>query len=135
MTRPVISQCPLCGEHTQVTEVQCPACDIQIKAQGTLSRYDRLSGEQGQFLETFLRCRGVIRDMEAALGISYPTVRARLDGLLETLSLAGGAASEPAAAAQTPSAEQKAARRKDILAAISAGTMDAQSGLDALQDL
>ena len=133
MSRPVISQCPVCGEHTTVTEVQCLACDIQIKAQGTLSRYDRLSADQGHFLETFLRCRGVIRDVEAALGISYPTVRARLDGLLETLSLAGGAAPQPAA--QPMSAEEKAARRKDILAAISAGTMDAQSGLDALQDL
>ncbi len=133
MTRPVISQCPLCGERTTVTEVSCPACDIQIKGQGTLSRYDSLSAEQGQFLETFLRCRGVIRDVEAALGISYPTVRARLDGLLGTLNLAGGddANTKPA----PTDAEQKAARRKDILAAISAGTMDAQTGLDALQDL
>jgi len=133
MSRPVISQCPLCGERALVTEVSCPACDIHIRGQFTLSRYDSLTVEQGQFLETFLRCRGVIRDVEAALGISYPTVRARLDGLLGTLGLAGGeeADAEPA----LTDAEQKAARRKDILAAISAGTMDAQSGLDALQEL
>ncbi len=133
MARPVLSQCPLCAERTQVTEISCPTCDIQIKGQFTFSRYDGISAEQGQFLEAFLRCRGVIRDVEAALGISYPTVRSRLDSLLETLGLAGSGslAAEPA---QTE-AEQKAARRKDILAAISAGTMDAQTGLDALQDL
>ncbi len=133
MTRPVISQCPLCGERALVTEVSCPACDIHIRGQFTLSRYDSLSVEQGQFLETFLRSRGVIRDVEAALGISYPTVRARLDGLLAALGLAGA---EDTSAQQTQTeAEQKAARRKDILAAISAGTMDAQAGLDALQEL
>ncbi len=133
MTRPVISQCPLCGARTLVTEASCPACDIHIRGQFTLSRYDSLSVEQGQFLETFLRCRGVIRDVEAALGISYPTVRARLDGLLGTLGLAGG---EETVAEQPPmDTAQKASRRKDILAAISAGTMDAQTGLDALQDL
>lgn len=133
MTRPVISQCPLCRERALVTEVSCPACDIHIRGQFTLTRYGSLSVEQGQFLETFLRSRGVIRDVEAALGISYPTVRARLDGLLETLGLAGGADSS---AEQAPTdAKQKATRRKDILAAISAGTMDAQTGLDALQDL
>lgn len=133
MTRPVLSQCPLCGERALVTEVSCPACDIHIRGQFTLSRYDSLSAEQGQFLETFLRCRGVIREVEAALGISYPTVRARLDGLLGALSLTGESSAE---ADPVPTeAEQKAIRRKDILAAISAGTMDAQSGLDALQDL
>ncbi len=132
MTRPVLSQCPLCGERATVTEVSCPACDIHIRGQFTLSRYDSLSAEQGQFLETFLRCRGVIRDVEAALGISYPTVRARLDGLLGALNLT----SEGSADAPAPTdAEQKAIKRKDILAAISAGTLDAQSGLDALQDL
>lgn len=133
MTRPVISQCPLCKAPTQVTEVGCTACDLQIKAQGTLSRYDGLSPEQGQFLETFLRCRGVIRDVEAALGISYPTVRARLDALLGTLNLTGTPEADPGP--PPTDAEAKAARRKDILAAISAGTMDAQAGLDALQEI
>ncbi len=133
MIRPVISQCPLCGERALVTEVSCAACNIQIRGQFTLGRYDTLSTEQGQFLETFLRCRGVIRDVEAALGISYPTVRARLDGLLGTLGLTGGA--ETGEEAEATAAQQKAARRKEILAAISAGKMDAQAGLDALEEL
>ena len=55
-----------------------------------LAPYRNLDAEQIRFLETFLRCRGVIRDVEAALGISYPTVRARLDALLNALGFADG---------------------------------------------
>ena len=35
-----------------------------------------------------MRCRGIIRDVERALGISYPTVRARLDAAVAALEVA-----------------------------------------------
>ncbi len=135
MTHSVPSQCPLCGQTQEVTEVACGHCDTQMRGHFTLSRFDRLAPDQAQFLETFLRCRGVIRDVEAALGISYPTVRARLDALLGTLGLAEGSALPTEVFAPAPPPADKAARRKEILAAISAGTLDAETGLNALQDL
>ena len=125
----VPSKCPLCGGVIEVVEVSCLECDAQIRSHWTLARFDRLDAEQVRFLETFLRCRGVIRDMEAALGISYPTVRARLDALLTALELNEG--QEQAA----PAPEDKTARRKEILAAIQAGTVSADAGLQALQEL
>ena len=128
MAHPVMSKCPLCASSTQVSEVSCTQCDMQMRGKFTLSRYDSLSPEQGQFLEAFLRCRGVIRDVEAALGISYPTVRARLDTLLTPNAA-------PVMTAAEAEAAEKAARRREILAAISAGTLDAEAGLDALQSL
>ena len=133
MAQPLISQCPFCHGPTEVTELSCPHCAVQIRGHFSVDRYGSLAPEQQQFLETFLRCRGVIRDVEAALGISYPTVRARLDGLLTALGFADG----PAAVVAAPPAPavDKAARRKEILEAISAGRMDAQAGLDALQKL
>ncbi len=132
MVQPVVSQCPFCKAQTEVTEVSCGDCDVQMRGHFTLSRFDSLAPEHLQFLEAFLRSRGVIRDVEAALGISYPTVRARLDALLAALGFAEGPAS--AATAMEPPPD-KAARRKEILAAISAGTMDAETGLDALKTL
>lgn len=108
----------------QVTEVSCGQCDVQMRGSFSPARYDRLSPDQLQFLETFLRCRGVIRDVEASLDISYPTVRARLDALLSALGFT-----------DTPPAPDKAARRREILAAIDAGTLGAEAGLKALQDL
>ena len=134
MTQPMPNKCPLCSGELEVTEIHCVQCDVQMHGQFTIAPYRNLDTEQIRFLETFLRCRGVIRDMEAALGISYPTVRARLDALLVSLGFDGGPYAEaPAPAPQT--AAQKAARRKEILAAIENGTLDANAGLTALQAL
>ncbi len=126
------NKCPLCSGSLEVTETSCLDCQVQMRGHFTLAPYRNLDAEQIKFLETFLRCRGVIRDMEAALGISYPTVRARLDALLSALGFADG----PYAAPPAPmTAAQKAAKRKEILTAIENGTLDADAGLTALQDL
>ncbi len=130
MAQQIVSQCPFCSGVTLVTEVSCVHCSVHIQGQFTLGRFDRLAPEHLQFLEAFLRSRGVIRDVEAALGISYPTVRARLDALLNALGF-----SEAAAPTAAEAAPDKAVRRKEILAAIGAGTLDAEAGLEALRRL
>lgn len=132
MTQPMPSKCPLCSGRLEVTETSCLDCRVQMRGHFTLAPYRNLDAEQIKFLETFLRCRGVIRDMEAALGISYPTVRARLDALLSALGFADGPYAEPPA---PMTAAQKAAKRKEILTAIENGTLDADAGLNALQSL
>lgn len=137
MVQPFPSQCPFCRGALEVTEVSCTQCNVQIRGHFSTNRFDSLTPEQRQFLETFLRCRGVIRDVETALGISYPTVRSRLDGLLSALGFADGPAPVPPPPPAPPELPpvDKAARRKEILEAISAGRLDAQAGLDALQKL
>ena len=75
----VLGRCPVCSEELQVTRLHCPNCDTGIDGRFRLSRFDRLSTEQLNFLEVFVKNRGIIKDVEAELGISYPTVRARLD--------------------------------------------------------
>jgi hypothetical protein len=127
MPQPVMSECPLCKGRMEVTEMACGPCDVQVRGHFTLSRFDQLTSDHLQFLEAFLRCRGVIRDVEAMLGISYPTVRGRLDNLLTALDFDEAKSSEPF--------PDKAARRKEILAAISTGEIDAETGLDALSQL
>ena len=132
MTQLLPNKCPLCSGALEITEASCLDCGVQMRGHFELAPYRNLDAEQLRFLETFLRCRGVIRDVEAALGISYPTVRGRLDALLNALGFSGG--EQPA---QPPplTAEEKAARRREILAAIQNGTLDADAGLTALQDL
>ena len=135
MNQALPSQCPLCSGALEITETTCLGCGVQMRGHFSLAPFKALDSEQMRFLETFLRCRGVIRDMEAALGISYPTVRARLDTLLSALGYADGPVASPPPAPKPPTAEENAKRRKDILAAIQAGTLDADSGLRALHDL
>ncbi|MGI4792255.1 MAG: DUF2089 domain-containing protein [Janthinobacterium lividum] len=134
MNQPMPNKCPLCSGALEVTETSCLDCGVQMRGHFALAPYRNLDAEQIRFLETFLRCRGVIRDMEAALGISYPTVRTRLDALLASLGFADGPFAEPVTPAPMTAA-QKAARRKEILAAIENGTLDADAGLTALQAL
>ena len=78
---------PISGAELIVTEVFCPESGISLRGKFEVPKYAHLDSEQMKFLETFLRCRGVINAMEKELGISYPTVKARLDGLLQALDL------------------------------------------------
>ena len=59
--------------------------DILIFYVKMLNEFDYLSIEQLNFIETFIRCRGSIKEVERELGISYPTVRAKLDEVIESL--------------------------------------------------
>lgn len=60
---------------------------IQIRGKFEIPLYARLEYDQADFLHAFLRCRGNISCVEKELGISYPTVRARLDALLEAMEI------------------------------------------------
>lgn len=79
---------PVSGSELYVSELTSEDTGITIRGRFEIPPYARLDGEQAKFLETFLRCRGMLSSVEKELGISYPTVRSRLDNLLETLSLA-----------------------------------------------
>ena len=131
--------CPICEGQMNVRELECPACNITVRgdfgpvsASRTSTRFDSLNAEQMGFLETFLRCRGIIRDVEAALGISYPTVRARLDGLLTALALNEGAGADKASSNNTAEPASQPSL-KDILSKLDTGAIDAQSALDAIR--
>ena len=51
-----------------------------------------LEEKHRQFIEVFLRCGGSIKEVEKALGVSYPTVRNMMDAALEALGLGNGPA-------------------------------------------
>ncbi|MGI8913936.1 MAG: DUF2089 domain-containing protein [Chloroflexota bacterium] len=122
MVHEVLGQCPVCGEALEVTKLQCPSCRTSVEGRFSLDRFARLSREQLQFLEAFLRARGVIKDVEEALGISYPTVRGRLDELLRTLDLGDDR-------------ERERERRRVILADLSDGTISSEQAMSMLAAL
>lgn len=81
----VISQCPVCGDELKVTRLKCGKCDTVIENDFKLSKFDYLSAEELHFTETFIKCRGNIKEVEKELKISYPTVRAKLDSVIKNL--------------------------------------------------
>ena len=75
----LISRCPFCGDQLGITRLSCCGCNTQIDSQLEIPLFFRLPPDLQEFVFIFLRCQGKIRDVEKALGISYPTVIKRLD--------------------------------------------------------
>jgi hypothetical protein len=108
---PAPDRCPICSQELTVTRLHCDHCGTGIEGRFAFNRFARISGEQLRFLEAFVKNRGIIKDVEAELGISYPTVRARLDDLIAALGFA------PASPDQKRPSESRDARR-EILEAL-----------------
>lgn len=85
MPHDVIATCPVCSEELSVTRLHCGSCGTTLEGAFSVGRFARLNRDQMVLLESFLRSRGNLRDMERELGISYPTVRARVEALVRAL--------------------------------------------------
>lgn len=79
MTKEALGKCPVCGQNTEVAVIFCNDCGTKIEGHFQLCRFCRLTDEQKSFIETFIKCRGNIKEVEKELGISYPTVKNRLE--------------------------------------------------------
>ena len=114
-------KCPICEGKLTVTQLSCPTCGSRLEGEFSGCRFCELSQEESRFLLTFIKNRGSIKDVEREMGVSYPTVRAALDGLIASLGLSTPDEPEqknPAArTAQSENAEtpDKAQARRDIL--------------------
>jgi len=90
MPHDAIATCPICSGELAVTRLHCRSCGTTLEGDFNVGRFARLSRDQFALLESFLRSRGNLKEMERELGISYPTVRARVDSLLRALGLGEG---------------------------------------------
>ena len=79
------SICSVCGSELAVTKLTCPNCKTEITGNFKPCRYCALNDKMKRFLETFLKCRGNIKEVERCLSVSYPTAKSLLDELLNTL--------------------------------------------------
>jgi hypothetical protein len=132
MPHDVIATCPVCSGELAVTRLRCGTCATTIEGEFRVGRYARLTREQVVVLESFLRSRGNLRDMERELGISYPTVRARVEALVRALGF--GPRDEPEApAAATP--EEVQAARREILERLATHDLTAEEAAEAIRGL
>ena len=124
-----VTKCPNCQQPLRATELTCSACRLRVQGQFERGcKFCALDPQQRHLLDVFLSCRGVIREMEKALGVSYPTVRARVDTLLIALGYAP-------TKAEAESREELAARRKDVLDRLEAGELTADQAAAELREL
>jgi hypothetical protein len=85
MSYKLISKCPVCSSELKATRLTCSTCGTVIESDFSLSKFELLSSEHLNFVEIFLKNRGSIKDVEREMGISYPTVRAKLNEVLKAL--------------------------------------------------
>lgn len=107
MAHDVIATCPVCAGELAVTRLHCRSCGTTLEGEFSVGRFARLDRDQHALLESFLRSRGNLRDMERELGISYPTVRARVEALVRSLGF-GPRGDEPDAEPQADGTTREA---------------------------
>ena len=117
----------------------CPARTVIPKLQGTFASAPlaMLPVEHQRFIETFVLCRGVIRDMERELGVSYPTVRARLDAAVSALEtvLEPESFSQPREPVLPPLSYPGEDSRKRLLRDVEEGRLTPAQAAQALRNL
>jgi hypothetical protein len=138
MPHDVISTCPVCAGELAVTRLHCRSCGTTLEGEFSVGRFGRLTKEQLALLESFLRSRGNLRDMERELGISYPTVRGRVEALVRALGFGPREGSEEAeddAASAAAANADNAASRQAILERLAKGEIGAEEAATAIRNL
>lgn len=85
MTKKNLSDCPVCSHELTITSYECKKCKTKIEGEFKVDKFSTLSDKQKDFVELFVMKRGSIKEIEKALGISYPTVRNMLDDAIASL--------------------------------------------------
>src|SRR5690554_323088 len=85
MTNKLLGDCPVCSKNLKIVALHCPSCDTEIRGNFTAGKFAQLSDSQLKFVEVFIKSRGNIKEVERELGISYPTVRNKLDEIINAL--------------------------------------------------
>jgi hypothetical protein len=111
----------------QVTRLHCGNCNTELTGEFIPCRFCNLEDKHLQFVETFLRCRGSIKEMEKALGISYPTVRNMLDSTLAALGLDNKPPAEPP--------QEYSEDKQRILEQLNNGEINAETAIAALREM
>ena len=115
----MINKCPNCGDEMVITSYRCNSCYTEVSGEFEIDKFQRLDNEDKEFIELFLQKRGSIKDVGEEIGISYPTVRNRIDRIVGKL---GGTV-------------DKKAGRIDILNMLDNGEITAEKAKTLLEEL
>lgn len=117
-------RCPVCDHEMKISKLTCTFCPTKIEGEFSSCKFCRLPAEQLIFMEAFIKCRGNIKEVEKELGISYPTVRNRLDSVIEALGY--GVDKDRPPEDEKESSSEESQRRQGILEALERGEITAQ---------
>lgn len=124
----VLHKCPVCSSSLVITSLACDKCNTRIEGRFEPNIFSVLDDSDMEFLLVFLRCRGSIKDVEKELGVSYPTVRGKLDRLIQNLGL------NPSQTLEEDNKE-RGKKRKEILEALEKGEISPKEAIDLMKNV
>ncbi len=118
-----LSKCPVCDGELNVTRLHCDTCDTVIEGRFANGAFAGLTPEQLDFIETFVRVEGRMNRMAEEMGVSYPTLRNRLQEIIRALGY------EPGKEETVDVPDEK---RRTILEDLDAGKLSAEDAMRML---
>ena len=85
-----LNKCPVCGENLIVARYHCESCDTVIEGRFENNAFPGLTGQQIEFVKTFVRNEGKINRMEEELNLSYPSIRNLLQDVIRAMGYEPG---------------------------------------------
>jgi hypothetical protein len=137
-------RCPSCQGALIPTALSCPACELTITGKFPTNEFASLGEDDLHFLRIFVLTEGRIRDMESALGVSYPTIKSRMAHLKATLAAqaaadlpgattVGGSTPSNTQASTGPQGEEPATRA--VLEELHKGNLTFEQAMARLKEL
>jgi hypothetical protein len=77
--------CPSCTGALAAKRLSCERCGTEVEGEFELPPLLRLSSDDQAFLLQFIKTSASLKEMARILGVSYPTVRNRLDAIIQQL--------------------------------------------------
>ena len=129
--------CPACHGRLYPKLLRCADCGLEVSTRYGGNEFADLEPEDLHLLRIFVVCEGRIRDMESALGVSYPTVKSRLAALRTRLGLASDVAKDKSSGdtKEKPSGDTKEKSPGDTKDAPSNAQTDPANAREALDQL
>ena len=78
-------KCPSCGSQLSVKQLVCTDCETEVSGLFTLPVLLQLSEDDQKFILDFVKSSGSLKLMAQQMKLSYPTVRNKLDDIIQHL--------------------------------------------------
>jgi hypothetical protein len=111
----------------------CDSCGLKVEGDFVMNEFGALTPDELHFLRVFIYCEGRIRDMEAALGVSYPTVKGHMASIKEKLNLASMPLSAPPGAPGSAAPPRTVPTPDDVLDGLEAGQISYKDAIRLLR--
>lgn len=133
----LFEQCPACGGPLVITKCRCTDCQLEMRGEFKQGSFSTLPEDQLAFIRVFMRARGNLSEVEKVLGVSYPTIRNKLDEINKALDREGSSVAADHNPGDETSSESNPVEetRRVVLQQVADGNLSALEAVEKLRHL